>query len=66
MLRRIIWLGELYLWEKREWRIAVKPFEALSTLLDVKTALKVESWDFPGGSAGKESACNVGDLGFDP
>ena len=21
---------------------------------------------FPGGSAGKESACNVGDLGFDP
>ena len=48
MLRRIIWLGELYLWEKEEWRIAVKPFEALSTLLDVKTALKVESRDFPG------------------
>ena len=24
------------------------------------------SWGFPGGSAGKESACNVGDPGFDP
>ena len=23
-------------------------------------------WDFPGGSDGKASACNAGDLGFDP
>ena len=23
-------------------------------------------WDFPGGSAGKESSCNVGDLGLIP
>ena len=23
-------------------------------------------WGFPGGSDGKESACNAGDLGFDP
>ena len=23
-------------------------------------------WGFPGGSAGKESTCNVGDLGFSP
>ena len=23
-------------------------------------------WGFPGGSAGKESACNVGDLGLIP
>ena len=48
MIRRIIWLGELYLWEKREWSIAFKPFGALSTLLDVRTALNVESWGFPG------------------
>ena len=33
MIRRIIWLGELYVWEKMVWGIAVKPFEALSTLL---------------------------------
>ena len=24
------------------------------------------SWDFPGGSDGKESACNAGDLGWIP
>ena len=23
-------------------------------------------WGFPGGSDGKESACNAGELGFDP
>ena len=26
----------------------------------------LNSWGFPGGSAGKESACNVGDLGLIP
>ena len=26
----------------------------------------LNSWGFPGGSAGKESACNVGDLGSIP
>ena len=27
---------------------------------------KVSTWGLPGGSAGKESACNVGDLGLIP
>ena len=26
----------------------------------------VDDWGFPGGSAGKESACNAGDLGLIP
>ena len=32
----------------------------------VKFASPISSAGFPGGSAGKESACNVGDLGFNP
>ena len=34
----------------------------------MKTSIsKIHSgWAFPGGSAGKESACNVGDLGMIP
>ena len=30
------------------------------------SSFSIVVWGFPGGSDGKASACNAGDLGFDP
>ena len=32
---------------------------------DMESHLLILFWGFPGGSAGKESTCNVGDLGWE-
>ena len=36
--------------------------DLLTFVIEIKLTLKFK-WGFPGGSDGKESACNVGDLG---
>ena len=51
-------------------RTEIRPFHEISLKLEDRVTLF--SWSisyclgFPGGSAGKESACNVGDLGSIP
>ena len=35
-------------------------------IVSIQLAVAIITWGFPGSSAGKESACNVGDLGSIP
>ena len=39
---------------------------SVNTSLECIYMLTFKTWDFPGGSADKESACNEGDLGLIP
>ena len=39
---------------------------SVNTSLECIYMLTFKTWDFPGGSADKESACNEGDLGSTP
>ena len=44
----------------------MKPYETVLQLIQRTTDKESEHWAFPGGSNGKESACNAGDPGSIP
>ena len=44
----------------------IKNMPSVNTSLECIYMLTFKTWDFPGGSADKESACNEGDLGLIP
>ena len=57
------WLVDLWQWKWAARGLGTDRLGVLSSVAEMLLVLRV---CFPGGSAGKESACNAGDLGLIP
>ena len=59
-------LGPFAPWIVWHWGVCSTPFPRITSGTELTLSPVVTSWGFLGGSDGKESACNAGDLGLTP
>ena len=59
-------LGPFAPWIVWHWGVCSTPFPRITSGTELTLSPVVTSWGFLGGSDGKESACNAGDLGSTP
>ena len=64
-LERTLILGKIQ-GKRRSQQQKIRWLESISNSMDMNLRKLREIWGFPGGSDGKESACNAGDPGLIP